>query len=227
MPDNKCPCDYCSNKHRSRNCTEYLKHLHEQCIKWGPLVTKCWQDAHRLEFTPVMLQLAKRARLRDLFCVTLPADMDWDQHEIDHDKTLFIVQFFPNETLDKASGLDEAPVRQHVSFGHFSVGDAALYFLSLLQSDGSSGDLEGSSSSRDAARHFLSLLEFDGSSGDLEGSSSRDSARHFLSLLESDGSSGDLEGSSSSSGVDPDQGSSSDESESDDEGRRALRHKPF
>ena len=115
-----------------------------------PLSSRCWQDAHRLEFTPVMLQLAERARLRDLF----------------------------------------------------SVGDAARYFLSLLQSDGSSGDLEGSSSSRDAARHFLSLLE-------------------------SDGSSGDLEGSSSSSGVDPDQGSSSDESESDDEGRRALRHKPF
>ena len=89
-----------------------------------PLSSRCWQDAHRLEFTPVMLQLAERARLRDLF----------------------------------------------------SVGDAARYFLSLLQSDGSSGDLEGSSSS---------------------------------------------------SGVDPDQGSSSDESESDDEGRRALRHKPF
>ena len=111
---------------------------------------KSRQDAHRLEFTPVMLQLSENAR-------TYPSVAD------DHAESKRISQFLLNKTLNKASGLEEVSAHQHAAslkgqkssfktenFGNCSVGDAARRFLSLLSAAGSSGAVEGSSSTNGA-----------------------------------------------------------------------------
>ena len=145
---------------------------------------KSRQDAHRLEFTPVMLQLSENAR-------AYPSVAD------DHAESRRISQFLLNKTLNKASGLEEVSAHQHAAslkgqkssfttetFGNFSVGDAARRFLSLLPAAGSSGTLEGSSSTNDAdPDHGSSCDESDGEGLDCradnsvpEGAAQRDDA---------------------------------------------------